>query len=295
LLAVAALAAPAVALALPDFSSHQIVAALNHQRAAYGVPPVRESRKLSAGCADHNRYLIRNGASYLLGSFGHFEVPGLPGYTRAGNRAAQTSVLAWGTTLAWKHGDPWNTAGFHIFQLLNPAIAVTGADERQIDLGAPYGQANLECLTTLAGPYRKGPKQMKVYFVPRSSQSIAAYTTNTEGQNVFETAPGQSGPPLLFVYFLGRHASSVQVRAVHASLGGHSIQIIGAFVGGASGPPGIAQNPSFFASPEPAAVLTFPAHAYNPAHGTQPLKVSMQVRPSGGAWRTERLSLSVKH
>jgi hypothetical protein len=42
-------------------------------------------------------------------------------------------------------------------------------------------------------------------------------------------------------------------------------------------------------------VLTFPAHAYNPAHGTQPLKVSMQVRPSGGAWRTERLSLSVKH
>jgi hypothetical protein len=291
---VGALVGAAAAVALPRFSARQIISALNQQRASYGIPPLRFSQKLSAGCAAHNRYLIRNGASYLLSEFGHFEIPGRPGYTRAGDHAARTSVLAFGSNMAWQHGDPWNDAAFHIFQLLNPGIAVSGADERPMNLGGLYGNVNLECANTLGGPFRTGPPHLRIYSVPRTGQSIRAFQKNGEGQTVFDVAAGQPGPPLLFFYFLGRGVHSMQLRALSASLAGRPLPVIGAFVAGATGPASARQPPSLFASPEPAAVLTFPASQYHPPPGLTNLRVSLQVRPPGGRWVTERLDVTVK-
>jgi hypothetical protein len=287
------LAIPAVALGLNDSSPKSIIAALSRERASYGLPPVHERPALSAGCAAYDRYLIRNGRQYLLLDSGHFETPGRPGYTRAGDQAARTSVLAFGSTLAWSQADPWDSAAFHIFQLLNPAIAVSGADERPMNLGAGYGTVNLECLRTFVGPFRRGPSTMRTYFAPAGGQPVPAFVVNGENQTIFGTAPGRMGPPLLFVYFLGRTARHVTVRAIHASLAGKPLRVVGSFVGGASGPAGASRPPALFASPEPAAVLTFTRGSYHPPAGKQPLAIAMRVTPSGGRSTEVRVALTV--
>ncbi len=86
----AAGAATDAAAARADYDSAQIIAALNGQRAANGIPPVRNSASMAAGCAAYDRYVIRNGMSV---ADQNFEVRGKPGYTAAGDHAARTSVL----------------------------------------------------------------------------------------------------------------------------------------------------------------------------------------------------------
>lgn len=61
LLTVCAIAATSSQASAGDFTSAQILAALNRQRAAAGIPPVREEPKLAAGCAAYDEYVVRNG------------------------------------------------------------------------------------------------------------------------------------------------------------------------------------------------------------------------------------------
>lgn len=121
--------------------------ALNAQRAANGIPPVRYDARMSAGCAAHDRHVLRNGLS-VIGE--HHETPGRPGYTLAGDHAARTSVLGddVGPTVSRSQvsvgafGDPWNFAAFHLFQLVNPALAVSGANERTGRLRDGHGSGS---------------------------------------------------------------------------------------------------------------------------------------------------------
>lgn len=260
---------PASALgALPVSSSSRIVSLLGQERAFEGVPGVRESKALSAGCAAHDQYLTDNGPFYLLHQSGHFEDPHRPGYTKAGDHAARTSVLAWGTNDSWAlNGDPWDGAAFHIFQLLNPAVQVVGADERTMSLG--NGQTvNLECVDTFAGPFRAGPRKLRVYLVPRPGRTLPALTLNEEPESVLGTPSGQFGPPVFFAYFLGRGVKRVKVRSLRVSINGKPVKVAADYVGGASGPKrasadaagagslsGIGSSTSFFFSPEPGLVF----------------------------------------
>lgn len=236
------------ATARADFSSPQIIAALNRQRTANGIPPVRNDAAMAAGCAAYDRYVVRNGLSV---ADHHYEDPRLPGYTAAGDHAARTSVLAssvgytysaFGYTtgpvfaFAWSKGDPWNSAAFHLFQMMNPALAVSGANEMTARLRD--GQwVRLECLNTFGGPFRTPPAKLRAYFYPRSGSTGSVFTRNQEGEPVLGVSPGADGPPLTFGYFFGRGVDRVRV-SLHGTLNGKKVPVRTEAVGGAMAPPG---------------------------------------------------------
>ncbi len=272
---------PAVATgrtSVGDYSSAEIIAALNRQREANGIPPVRNDPRMAAGCRAYDDYVLRNGLSV---ADQHFEIPGKPGFSAAGNAAAHASVLASsvGTSypgmgpvfaFGWRQGDPWNNAAFHLFQMMNPALAVSGADERTARLA--NGQwVRLECLNTFGGPFRTPPATMRTYFYPRSGSSVPVRELNQEGASVLGTRGGTAGGPLFFAYFFGGARKRVRVR-VHATVDGKSQPIVAVYAGGAAGPATAASaatirdaashepsNPSAgFYTPEPAAAFREP-------------------------------------
>src|ERR1700710_1599501 len=120
------LGALAPARAGADVGGPDIVAFVNAQRAAQGIPAgIVEDPALSAACAAHNAYGALNGAPT------HGEDPSLPGYTAAGDMAGQNSVLyafagPWTATR-----DPFETAPIHLHQLLAPRLDRMGAAENQ--------------------------------------------------------------------------------------------------------------------------------------------------------------------
>ena len=58
---------------------------LNYYRAMSGLPSVTENTALSQGAFNHSCYMLYNGIS-------HDEIPGLPGYTTAGDNATPAAV-----------------------------------------------------------------------------------------------------------------------------------------------------------------------------------------------------------
>jgi hypothetical protein len=116
--AVLALAGPALG-ATPS----QIVARLNAQRVANGIPGgIALDAKQTQGCKDHVRYEERNGIGFT-----HVEDKGKPGYTTAGMLAAATSIVA--DTGSWDSGNPFENLPLHMAYLLAPRLARVGAFE----------------------------------------------------------------------------------------------------------------------------------------------------------------------
>jgi hypothetical protein len=223
-----------------DFTSSEIIRALNAQRQANGIPPVRSDPQMAAGCAAYDKYVIRNGLSV---ADEHYEIPGKRGYTAAGDHAARTSVLGYLAAatpaglagFGWAFGDPWGHAAFHLFQLVNPALAVSGGDERTARL--TDGQwVRLECVNTYAGPFRTPPAKLHVYFYPGSGSTIPASELNEEGESVLGVRPGTYGPPIVFAYYFGRGVHTIRVTSIKATLNARPFSVVAAYAGGASGP-----------------------------------------------------------
>ncbi len=138
-------------------------------------------------------------------------------------------------SFSWSQGDPWDNAPFHLYQMMNPALSVSGADERTAQLS--NGEwVRLECLNTFAGPWRKQPRKLRVYSYPRSGSTVAASEQNQESEPVMGVAPDAYGPSLTFTYFFGGDAGSVHVRSVHATLNGKRFPVAMQYAGGGSGP-----------------------------------------------------------
>ncbi|MEO7198116.1 MAG: CAP domain-containing protein [Solirubrobacterales bacterium] len=150
---VVALVALALALAAPQAQAggaSQIVAALNQQRAANGIPAgIVERPDWSNACALHNRYME------LTGTFGHFESSSSPFYTAEGAWAANRSVLASG--LDWAIENPFEDGPIHLAHLLDPAL---------VEMGADYSSAGYTCATTTPGTTRPRPTGVVGYSYP---------------------------------------------------------------------------------------------------------------------------------
>jgi hypothetical protein len=175
------------------------IANLNAQRAANKLPAgVTADPALSLGCANHNSYMNQNGRILT-----HDEVPGSPGFTTDGQRAAQTSVLAAGTP-PWStpNDNPWETAPIHLAQLLDPSLLVSGYDEN-------FGFA---CAVTLGGPPRpeSGRAQILTYPGPGTKiygAEIANEGPYTPGELVGIPQPTRTGP-YLYIFVEGVDAFS---------------------------------------------------------------------------------------
>jgi thrombospondin type 3 repeat protein len=135
LLAISAALAVWPSHALAATSSSQIVAKLNAERQHNSIPgDLTEDTSWSSKCAAHNTWYEQNKNS----SDPHHPPPGSPGYSADAAWAGSHSVLAYGSF--WADGNPWETAPFHLLQMLSPRLTKTGAHENT---------AGFNCLVTL--------------------------------------------------------------------------------------------------------------------------------------------------
>jgi hypothetical protein len=139
-------------------SPARIVQIINVERAANGLPPVTESRALSAGNAQLDHYAQRYG-SPSSGYFFRSEDPSKSGYTRAGAQAAPNSLLAVGNRSSsnlflnddWAMGEVFDNAPGHLIELMDPGVAVIGADQLDFRV-ARYGTVYLSSIDVRSAP-----------------------------------------------------------------------------------------------------------------------------------------------
>lgn len=187
-------------------STKRIIALLNSQRAANGIPAgIGEDAAWTAACQAHNAYERANHA------FGHVEQEGKPGFSAAGNLIAQTSVLAEGIT--WDAGDPYDNAPFHLFDLLNPRIDSTGAADSngfgcvEIELGTLRPPPAGVVAYSYPGNHRKG--------VPASQRAVEQPMTPAQAVGLGRRAT--TGPNLL-IYFDGPWTNGSRAQLSSASI-----------------------------------------------------------------------------
>jgi hypothetical protein len=163
LLAVGLVAAAVAASAGAD-AHPGILASLNAERAANGIPArVQENTAWSAKCADHVRYMSETG------SLTHDEDPSSPGYTHDGSWAGDNSVLALGVT--WSNGDPFASAPLHLIQLMSPEL-------RQV--GVATDPQGFLCVTTWPGYRSSGWRRPTMYTYPGNGATNVPYAEQAE-------------------------------------------------------------------------------------------------------------------
>ena len=169
-LIVAALAAAGAATAGRVAASGALLADLNAQRAANGIPGrVQENRTWSEKCARHIAYMGSTG------TFGHSEDPASPAYSADGNWAGENSVLARGSR--WPAGGPFASAPIHLIQLLSPELKRVGVD----------ASSGYVCVTTWPGYVYSGSKKPTVFSVPGNGAVRVPYA---EKANESPLVPG---------------------------------------------------------------------------------------------------------
>jgi hypothetical protein len=162
-LVVVALAAAGAATAGSGATSGTILAALNSQRIANGIPGrVKENPGWSEKCARHIAYMGSTG------TLGHSEDPASPAYSADGNWAGENSVLAAGTT--WPTGNPFANAPLHLIQLMSPEL-------RQVGVEASSG---FVCVTTWPGYGSSRWKKPTVFSVPGNGATGVPYVQTAD-------------------------------------------------------------------------------------------------------------------
>lgn len=209
-------ALPGIALAISGLafaspagaaSASQIVGTINAERHANGLPPLREDPALSRGCADYDNYRRLNGGvqdAFTPGPESQAE----PGYTQAGARAAQDGLLNAGDRPAddWTNGDVFDDAPGHLFQLMNPDLAVIGADQLEVDLGSFFGAAFISCIDTRTAPSRPRLHKPRLYTYFGANGTVPTNPVYREGPNVHGA--------LIFAYFEGPKRATVTLRSL---------------------------------------------------------------------------------
>jgi hypothetical protein len=169
-LLIVALAAAGAASAGRNAASGAILAALNSQRLANGIPGrVKENPSWSEKCARHISYMGRTG------TFGHSEDPANPAYSAAGNWAGEHSVLAMGSR--WPAGGPFANSPIHLSQLKSPELRQAGVE----------ASAGYVCVTTWPGYASSGWNKPTVFSVPGNGATHVPYA---ETANELPLVPG---------------------------------------------------------------------------------------------------------
>ena len=171
----------AVALAVAPASGQaatpaQVIAALNAQRTANGIPAgIVELPDWSAKCAKHVSWMEQNN------TLAHQETPGSPGYSDEGNQAGTNAVLAAGN-VNWTSParNPYLTAPFHLLQVLFPRLAGMGVHE---SANGAFG-----CHTTFPGYSRSSPAGDVLYSYPGDGKTASWQETAHE----FPSVPGDA-------------------------------------------------------------------------------------------------------
>lgn len=146
-----------LAVAIAAFAPSQIVASLNHQRVANGIPGgITLNAAWTTGCTHHIRYDELNGITWT-----HIEAQGKPGFTKDGQLSGLEGDQSY--TYGWEDGNPFENLPLHLANLLAPTLQTVGAYESgrrvciQIEgVGGIARQFTTNQVFTYPGPGRTG-------------------------------------------------------------------------------------------------------------------------------------------
>jgi len=184
----------------------------NLWRQTSGVPNVAENTTYDAGDADHGLYMVKNDLVT------HYETPGVPYYTTAGDTAARNSNIEVSSTTTFTDQqsiDWWMGAPFHAMAMMDPRLQQTGfGSYREVKSGWQAGFA----LNVVQGNTFTGG-QFPVYFPGNNStEPLTSYSGN-EFPDPLQACSGYSTPTGLPVFLeLGGNVSTT-AGPVHSFTG----------------------------------------------------------------------------
>jgi hypothetical protein len=150
---------PARAASVP--APEDAVARLNAWRGALGLGPVVQDELLSRGCKKHAKYFSLNPTHRW-----HGETPSAAGYTVAGDRAAHSSVLAFGDRGPDAGFSSWEPAPYHRMALLDPRLVSTGF----------WSEFGLACMQATGVDFGLRTPALTAYTYPVAGQRDVATT-----------------------------------------------------------------------------------------------------------------------
>jgi len=130
---------PSVQIATSPTASGSWLTRFNTWRANTGLPLLTENTTWSTGDYDHALYMVKNDLVT------HYETPGTPYYTAAGDTAARNSNIYVSSSTATPDEqaiDWWMQAPFHAMGMMDPRLTQTGfGSYREVKSGWNMGAA----------------------------------------------------------------------------------------------------------------------------------------------------------
>jgi hypothetical protein len=211
-LLVASIVIAAAALAAAAFaaSPQRIVATLNAERVANGIPGgITLNHAWTVGCTHHVRYEELNGIPWT-----HEETPGKPGYTKDGQMAGGAGDQQSGLG-GWDAGDPFDRLPIHLANLLAPTLQQIGAFEsgnRSCVMVALGNTRQIAANTIYADP---GPGRSRV----PTSQTVHGEWPASPG-DVVGLPQGTTTGPTIYVIAAGPWIAEQPLHLAKSSLHG---------------------------------------------------------------------------
>ena len=184
---------------------------LNSWRTSTGVPTVTENPTWSQGDAAHALYMVKNDLVT------HYETPGVPYYTAAGDAAAKNSNIYVSSSTATTDEqaiDWWMQAPFHSMGLMDPRLTQSGfGSYREVKSGWQLGAA----VDVLHGLSASG--HYPVYFPGSGGSEPLTTYGGGEFPDPLQGCSGYSAPTGLPVYIEVGPNVSTTAGAIHSFTG----------------------------------------------------------------------------
>ena len=167
---------------------------LNQWRASTGLPSLTEDTTWSQGDYNHALYMVKNNLVT------HYETPGVPYYTTAGDLAAQNGNIEVSSTTSTTDNqgiDWWMAAPFHAMNMMDPRLTQTGFGAYRDSTTSPW-QTGF-ALDTIRGNTFSGG-QYPVYFPGNGATEPLTTYGGGEFPDPLQACPGYSAPTGLPVF-----------------------------------------------------------------------------------------------
>ena len=167
---------------------------LNQWRVTTGLPALTENSTWSQGDYNHALYMVKNNL------ITHYETPGVPYYTSAGDTAARNSNIQVSSTTSATDVqaiDWWMAAPFHAMAMMDPRLSQTGFGSYRDSTTSPW-QAGF-ALDTIRGNSFSGG-QYPVYFPGNGVNEPLTSFGGGEWPDPLQACPGYGAPTGLPVF-----------------------------------------------------------------------------------------------
>lgn len=186
---------------------------LNSWRASTGLSPLTENPTWSQGDAAHALYMVKNNLVT------HYETPGVPYYTTAGDTEARNSNIqvssSTGTTDV-QAIDWWMAAPFHAMNMMDPRLTQTGFGSYRDSTTSPWQEGG--ALDTIQGNSFSGGSY-PVYFPGNGTTEPLTRYGGGEFPDALQACPGYGAPTGLPVFIQVGGNVNTTAGSVHSFTG----------------------------------------------------------------------------